>query len=314
MFKRSSLVFLSFLILAPAWSTLAALDPSLVAWWAFDEGTGTVAVDGSGNGNDGVVNGGPSWVTGPLDGALDFAGTDSSVVAPHIPLDNRSFSIAMWVNLAQNNAEHVAFGQQQAGATNTSLHLRLGGTGNPAAGGINFGFYSNDLVTGGGLLELNTWYHLGFVYDIDAQQKRIYIDGELADEGASTPYLGTSGTTNIGMWINNQYFNGMIDDVQVYHKALSDGEVKKIMSGLADQSKGFRRFVYEKPFGNDLESARNLNHILHKMIGEDQIYRIDHYLGKETVQNVLVTRFANGIFEPLWNRNEYRSGRKGQLL
>jgi len=74
-------------------------------------------------------------------------------------------------------------------------------------------------------------------------------------------------------------------------------------AGLADQSEGFRRFIIEKPFGYDLKSARALNSKLHSLIKEEQIYRIDHYLGKETVQNLLVTRFANGIFEPLWNRN-----------
>jgi glucose-6-phosphate 1-dehydrogenase len=74
-------------------------------------------------------------------------------------------------------------------------------------------------------------------------------------------------------------------------------------AGLGFQSDGFKRFIIEKPFGYDLGSARNLNNTLHKLVQEDQIYRIDHYLGKETVQNLLVTRFANGIFEPLWNRN-----------
>jgi len=73
--------------------------------------------------------------------------------------------------------------------------------------------------------------------------------------------------------------------------------------GLADQSSGFRRLIIEKPFGYDLNSGKELNRRLHEMVSEEQIYRIDHYLGKETVQNVLVTRFANGIFEPLWNRN-----------
>ncbi len=73
--------------------------------------------------------------------------------------------------------------------------------------------------------------------------------------------------------------------------------------GLNNGAEGFKRLIIEKPFGYDLESGRALNKTLHKVFDEDQIYRIDHYLGKETVQNLLVMRFANGIFEPLWNRN-----------
>jgi glucose-6-phosphate 1-dehydrogenase len=74
-------------------------------------------------------------------------------------------------------------------------------------------------------------------------------------------------------------------------------------AGLCKQDNGFRRVIIEKPFGYDLESGRKLNRTLHELISEDQIFRIDHYLGKETIQNLLVTRFANGMFEPLWNRN-----------
>ncbi len=65
---------------------------------------------------------------------------------------------------------------------------------------------------------------------------------------------------------------------------------------------GWRRLVVEKPFGHDLQSAHELTETLHRVFAEDEVYRIDHYLGKETVQNILALRFGNGIFEPLWNR------------
>ena len=79
---------------------------------------------------------------------------------------------------------------------------------------------------------------------------------------------------------------------------------KIVRNGLGEEENGnWRRFIYEKPFGRDLESAKALNAELLKTIKERQIYRIDHYLGKETVQNILVFRFGNSIFEPIWNRN-----------
>lgn len=73
--------------------------------------------------------------------------------------------------------------------------------------------------------------------------------------------------------------------------------------GLFDEEEGFRRVIIEKPFGHDLDSAIELNKAILGLIKERQVYRIDHYLGKETVQNLLAFRFANGIFEPIWNHH-----------
>jgi glucose-6-phosphate 1-dehydrogenase len=79
---------------------------------------------------------------------------------------------------------------------------------------------------------------------------------------------------------------------------------KIVKNGLGKEEEGkWRRFIFEKPFGTSLETAKSLNEDLLKILKERQIYRIDHYLGKETVQNILVFRFGNSIFEPIWNRN-----------
>jgi glucose-6-phosphate 1-dehydrogenase len=75
-------------------------------------------------------------------------------------------------------------------------------------------------------------------------------------------------------------------------------------AGLTQEKEGrFRRVIIEKPFGTDLASARELNARVLKVLSESQVYRMDHFLGKETVQNIMVLRFANGIFEPIWNRD-----------
>ena len=99
-----------------------------------------------------------------------------------------------------------------------------------------------------------------------------------------------------------------IPENYIYYLSTPPNLYKIIPESLASvrlngSTQGFKRLIIEKPFGIDLKSAQALNRDLLNYFEEEQLYRIDHYLGKETVQNMLVTRFSNGIFEPIWNHN-----------
>ncbi len=147
---------------------------------------------------------------------------------------------------------------------------------------ISFGGVKQDDPKLAGFLKRVTYHAMNFddkegYEQLDALLQK--IDRERGTRGNRLFYLATA----------PEYFSEIIQQIGAH--------------GMAKPEHGTVRLIIEKPFGHDLDSARALNDEVNRVFDEGQIFRIDHYLGKETVQNVLVFRFANGIFEPIWNRN-----------
>jgi glucose-6-phosphate 1-dehydrogenase len=122
-----------------------------------------------------------------------------------------------------------------------------------------------------------------------------YVATDLADE---------SGDRDVIECLNELDASRGTSGNRVYYLAVPPSAIETIVVQMGQRraTGGWTRLIVEKPFGHDLDSARRLNEVIRSYFDESEIFRIDHYLGKETVQNMLVLRFANGIFEPVWNR------------
>ncbi|MBN1805411.1 MAG: LamG domain-containing protein [Sedimentisphaerales bacterium] len=209
-----------------------AADSDLAAHWKFDDGSGTLAVDSTGKGNDGVFVGDPRWVPGKFGGALEFNGDDYLNCGNGPSLQIRDeITIAFWFQVEAFQNEWEAFMAKgddsyrtsRGDGTGNATHLGISGT---STGGGNGYFNGTVIVTDG------QWHHMAATYDGAAG--RIYIDGVL---DVTSPGTGQIGESSYDFWIGNnsqqtgRYLHGMLDDIRIYSRALSEVEILGVMAG-----------------------------------------------------------------------------------
>ena len=209
-------------------SSAKAADLDLAAYWKFDDGFGTTAFDSSGNGNEGIFNGDPQWVAGKYGGALEFDGDDYLNCGNGPSLQIRDeITIMFWFKVEAFQNIWEAF---MAKGDNSYRASRGGGTGNATHMGTSGA--STSSFNGTVIVTDNQWHH--YTGWFDGTNARIYIDGVLDTEVTATGQINES---NYDFYIGEnaqqtgRYLHGLLDEVRIYSRALTDVEINAAMLG-----------------------------------------------------------------------------------
>ncbi len=225
------LIYLISLVLVLSIALTSTTKAELVGWWRFDEGSGTIANDSSGNGNDGTFNGDPQWVVGYFGGALEFDGSDDWLDCGNDPsLDLTTWTITFWLKVNENKnyngfiikGNDAAENYEVLGFADGSFHFPIQHTDGSRT-------YIN---TAAGVTVPYEWAHFAYSYDA-AQGRRFYKNGDLIFEDTES---GTPQTSSVSLAIGNEqplsrYVNGAMDDIRIYNHLLSESELLASMEG-----------------------------------------------------------------------------------
>ena len=225
----SILLLSGMLALVPA-TAQASSDDGLVAEWHFDEGSGSTVADSSGNGNDGAIYG-ATWDDGKNGKALSFDGVNDYVNVPTPYIISDEFSIEAWVKTAYSASQTILGGPRGDAKYHPTFGVGYGNS-NGAAGCVNrYGTYLASNIP----VNTDDWHHVVFVANdrgTDTTNMKIYINGALDNE-INDPFMIQiwPETHYIGKRASENYFNGIIDEVRIYNRALAADEIKEHYEG-----------------------------------------------------------------------------------
>jgi hypothetical protein len=218
----------------------------LVGYWKFDDGSGTTAVDSSASSNNGMLNGGPTWTTGRINGALSFNGSSAEVDINKNVLDtSKDYSVAAWVQLSNPNVWASAVSQD--GTNVSGFYLQYTNPSIPNGGRFAFSLISSDSTQSPTTRAFspfnpstNIWYHLVGVHDATNNQIKLYVNGTLVDTQSVGAAWNAVGETVIGRgrYGGNpvDFWPGLIDDVHMYNRVLSAQDVATLYNSAPGQT------------------------------------------------------------------------------